>query len=61
MFLRYLLVFLLTLVGIGCALSVIVFLASAALFGDLGLPIVCVVALGLFFYGLNVLDRKQEV
>ena len=61
MFLRYLLVFLLTLVGISCALALIIFLASAAIYGDLILPIVCVGTLALFFYGLKVLDKEQEV
>ncbi|HEY5405674.1 MAG TPA: hypothetical protein VIJ92_01240 [Ginsengibacter sp.] len=60
MFLRYLLATLLVLIGITCAVLIIVFLASAAIFGSFFLPFICVVALALFFYGISSLNEKQE-
>lgn len=61
MFLRYLLVTLLTLIGISCAVLLIIFLASAAIYGDLFLPLLCLAAVALFFYGVSALNKKQEV
>jgi hypothetical protein len=60
MFLRYLLVFLLTLIGITCTVLLIVFLASAAIFGSFFLPVICIISLALFFYGISALNEKQE-
>jgi len=60
MFLRYLLVFLLTVIGITCAVLLIIFLASAAIFGSFFLPFICIAALALFFYGVSALNKKQE-
>jgi hypothetical protein len=60
MFLRYLLVFLLTVIGITCAVLLIIFLASAAIFGSFFLPFICIAALVLFFYGVSALNKKQE-
>jgi hypothetical protein len=61
MFLKYLLVFLLSLIGISCIVLLVIFLASAAIFGSFFLPLICIVSLALFFYGASVLHKKQEV
>jgi len=60
MFLRYLFAVLLSLIGITCVILLIVFLASAAIFGSFILPVICIVSLVLFFYGVSALNKKQE-
>lgn len=61
MFLRNLLAIVLVLIGIICSVLLIVFLASAAIFGSFFLPLICVIGLTLFFYFMSLLNEKQEI
>jgi len=59
MSIKYIIVFLLAFTGISCAVLLIIFLASAALYGSLILPFLCLVFMGIFFGGVSVLNKNQ--
>ncbi|KAA9040884.1 hypothetical protein FW778_02260 [Ginsengibacter hankyongi] len=61
MFVRYLLITLLVLIGITCAVSLVIFLASAAIFGSFLLPLICIGSLVLFFYAVTALNKGSKV
>ncbi len=60
MFWKYLIASFLTLIAVGGAILLIIFLASAALFGSVFLTISSLAAVGLFFYFVTFLNKKQE-
>ncbi len=58
---KYLMLFLLSFIGISLVVLAIILLTSAAIYGSLFLPIVCLLSMVLFFYFINIKNRKQEV
>lgn len=60
MFWKYLIASLLGLIAVGGAILLIIFLASAALFGSISLTIISVAAVALFFYFVTFLNKEQE-
>ncbi len=58
--LKYLIGIFLTLIAVGCAVLLIVFLASIALYGSLYLTLGCIAAVFIFFYSVSLLNKKQE-
>ena len=57
---KYLIATFLTLIAIGCGILLIIFLASAAMFGSMFLTIGCIGAVFVFFYCISVLNRNHE-
>jgi len=57
---KYLIGIFLTLIGIGCAVSLVIFLASAAIYGSMFLTLGCVAAMFIFFYSITLLNKKKE-
>jgi hypothetical protein len=57
---NYILGFLLAFIGLSCALLLIIFLASSALYGSLVLVGICLVAMALYFVGLRKFNQDHE-
>jgi hypothetical protein len=58
--LKYLIAIVLTLIAVGCAILLIVFLTSAAIYGSEFLTLGCIAALFIFFYSVSLLNKKHE-
>lgn len=58
--LKYLIVFVLTFIGIVLAISLIIFLASAALHGSLMLPVICLFSVAFTYFFISILDKKEQ-
>jgi len=57
---NYILWFLLAFIGLSCAVLLLVFLASVALYGSLILVSVCLVVMVLYFVGVSKLREEKE-
>jgi len=58
---KYFFIFLISFIAISLVVLAIIFLTSAAIYGSLFLPITCLLAMVLFFYFINLTDKKQKV
>ncbi|HVZ96494.1 MAG TPA: hypothetical protein VG847_06450 [Chitinophagaceae bacterium] len=58
---KYLIFFLISFIGISVVVLAIILLTSAAIYGSLFLPIICLLSMVLFFYFINFNNKKQEV
>ena len=57
---HYILWFLLAFIGLSCAVLLLVFLASVALYGSLILVGICLVVMALYFVGVSKLSEEKE-
>jgi hypothetical protein len=57
---NYILWFLLAFIGLSCAVLLVVFLASVALYGSLILISICLVVMVLYFVGVSKLSEDKE-
>ena len=57
---NYILWFLLAFIGLSCAVLLLVFLASVALYGSLILVSICLVVMVLYFVGVSKLSEDKE-
>ena len=60
MSMKYIIAILLALIGISCAVLLVIFLVSAALYGSLILTGLCLMAFLLYFVGTSKLNRNNE-
>lgn len=60
MFWKYFFGIMLTLLALGCVVLLIIFLASAAIFGSVYLILGCILVMFAFFYAISLLNKKQE-
>jgi len=58
---KYLLLFIISSIVLSLLVLAIILLTSAAIYGSLFLPIVCLITMVLFFYFIDLGNRKQEV
>jgi hypothetical protein len=59
MSLKNILIFLLALAALAMVISLFVFLASAAIYGGLLLPVLCVGFMLLFFWGVSFVNKDK--
>lgn len=58
---KYLLIFLISIISISLVVLLFIFLTSAAIYGSLFLPVVCLLSMVVFFFLLRLFNQKQEV
>ena len=58
--LKYLIVFVLTIIGIVCGISLIIFLASAALHGSFFLLVICLFSVAFVYVFTSSLYKKEQ-
>lgn len=56
---KYIIVFLLAFMAIICAVLLVIFLASAALYGSLSLPLFCLAFMVIFFFIVSALNKNK--
>jgi hypothetical protein len=56
---KYIIAFLLAFMAISCAVLLVIFLASAALYGSLSLPLFCLVFMVIFFFIVSALNKNK--
>jgi hypothetical protein len=57
---NYILWFLLAFIGLSCAVLLVIFLASVALYGSLILVSICLGVMVLYFVGVSKLSEDKE-